>query len=210
MILLLKTENLRELAETCNSGLRKLKLYETSKRFLHLLKLYRNLLYQVSDWNFAETFQYVSALLKLDWNLHIRLPLTETWRNPAETIQVSALLKLFRKFQVSIWFQQCFNFAETVFFQTSELCEFQKTPKLSIRAIRYSGLNGPNYEVSVIEKKIYIVGFKKWRKNICWRIRFSAMYTYRRHLLPPVWKTCPIPNLSLVCEYIILFSNKTF
>ena len=28
MILLLKTENLRELAETCNSGLRKLKLNE--------------------------------------------------------------------------------------------------------------------------------------------------------------------------------------
>ena len=73
-----KTETLRELTETCWN----------EERVSLLLKLYRNLLHQVSaDWNFAETFQFVSALLKLDWNLHIRFPLTETWRNPAETIQ---------------------------------------------------------------------------------------------------------------------------
>ena len=42
---------------------------------------------QVPDWNFEETFQFVSALLKLDWNLQIGFQLMETWRNSAETIQ---------------------------------------------------------------------------------------------------------------------------
>ena len=97
-----KTETLRELTETCWN----------EERVSLLLKLYRNLLHQVSaDWNCAETFQFVSALLKLDWNLHIRGPLTESSCN--YTI-VSALLKLYRKFpysfsSVSVLLKQYFS-----------------------------------------------------------------------------------------------------
>ena len=62
--------NKLNLTGTCSSGLRKLKLNWNKESVSALLKLYRNLLHQVSgDWNFAETFQYVSALLKRDWNL---------------------------------------------------------------------------------------------------------------------------------------------
>ena len=84
MILLLKSETLRKLAETCTSGLHKLKLNGNEWTVSALLKLYTNLLHQVSaNWNFAETFPYVSE----DWNVHIRFLLAGTWRNPAETIE---------------------------------------------------------------------------------------------------------------------------
>ena len=67
-----KTETLQKLMEICRN----------KERFsiFNLLKLYRNLLHvhQVSAyWNFEANFHFVSALLKLDWNLHIRIPLTE-------------------------------------------------------------------------------------------------------------------------------------
>ena len=79
-------------------------------------KLYRNLLHQVSaDWNFAETFKFVSTLLKLNWNLHIRFPWTETWRNQAETIVSALIAETIQKtstpsfYIVSAVFQFCWN-----------------------------------------------------------------------------------------------------
>lgn len=53
----IKTETLWKIAETCTSVLRKLKLNDNEEKVSALLKLYRNL---------AETFQHVSARLKLD------------------------------------------------------------------------------------------------------------------------------------------------
>ena len=36
---------------------------------------------------------------------------------------------------------------------------------------------------------------------------FMPSHTYRRHLSPPVRKMCPIPDLSLIGENVIIFSN---
>lgn len=37
------------------------------------------------------------------------------------------------------------------------------------------------------------------------------LFIYRRNLLPPVWKMfLQIPNLPLIAENIIIYSNKTF
>ena len=48
-------------------------------------------------------------------------------------------------------------------------------------------------------KKIYVDGFV-----------FLPLHIYRRYLSPPVLKTCPIPNLPLIGENIIIFSIKSF
>ena len=48
-------------------------------------------------------------------------------------------------------------------------------------------------------KKLYVDGFV-----------FLSLHIYRRHLSPPVRKMCPIPNLLLIGEFIIIFSDKTF
>ena len=48
-------------------------------------------------------------------------------------------------------------------------------------------------------KKIYVDGFV-----------FLTLHIYRRFLSSPVLKTCPIPNLPLIGENIIIFSIKTF
>ena len=36
------------------------------------------------------------------------------------------------------------------------------------------------------------------------------LHIYKRHLLRPVQKICPIPNLPLIGQNISIFSNKTF
>ena len=39
---------------------------------------------------------------------------------------------------------------------------------------------------------------------------FLLLYIYGRHISPPVWKMCPIPDIPLTGENVIIFSNKTF
>ena len=48
-------------------------------------------------------------------------------------------------------------------------------------------------------KKIYVDEFV-----------FLLLHIYRRHLSPPVWKLCQIPDISIMGENIIIFSNKMF
>ena len=40
------------------------------------------------------------------------------------------------------------------------------------------------------------------------RFVFLPLHIYRRHLSPPVRKTCPIPNLPLTGENIIIFKKN--
>ena len=124
MSVIYKTKSLRKLAET----------WENEEKVSVLLKLYRNFLHQVSaDWNFAETFQYVFALLKLDWNLHIRFPLTETWRNPAETIQL---------------FPHCWNYTGN--FNSKFLYSFSRVSVLLKRYFSSSVKCGINVDIQIL------------------------------------------------------------
>ena len=52
--------------------------------------------------------------------------------------------------------------------------------------------------------------FKDLNLTIKENIFFLLMHINRRHLSPPVWKMCLIPDLPLMGENIIIFSNKTF
>ena len=38
---------------------------------------------------------------------------------------------------------------------------------------------------------------------------FMPSHIYKRHISPPVRKMCPIPNIPLIGENIIIFSNNT-
>ena len=51
---------------------------------------------------------------------------------------------------------------------------------------------------------------KMTKKNYVDGFVFLPLHIYRRHLSPPVRKMCPILNLPLIGETIIIFSNKTF
>ena len=66
-------------------------------------------------------------------------------------------------------------FSDSLYFDTL-LTKYTEV-KYQFKVDQHLVLNGLNHEDSAtcIKWKIYIEGVKKWRKNICWRIRFSAI-----------------------------------
>ena len=55
-------------------------------------------------------------------------------------------------------------------------------------------------------------GVKKYcnEKKYVDRFIFLPLHIYKKHMSPPDWKMCPIPNLPLIGKNIIIFPNKTF
>ena len=60
--------------------------------------------------------------------------------------------------------------------------------------------------IVVHPKKVFFYDEKKYVDGFV----FLPSHIYRRLISPPVRKMCPIPNLPLIGENIIIFSNKTF
>ena len=83
-----------------------------------------------------------------------------------------------------------------------KLCSFESciwlwfTGRHRVKVDQHSVLNGLSHEDSAIKWKIYILGVKKWRKSIRWRIRFSAIAHLQKAPITAIWENLPVSRCS--------------